>query len=176
MSCVFPESDTCSSLSSSTCQSTCPLPNVEHKLVSLVNFENINHCNSKLSNDCFSTLIQNDSLIQTDQDEDISVYSYANCNEKSDTFLQNCRGLVFLKDELISRLFPFTREISCSDDLSMVCDNFDQFKFYTSYEGAIIRVMHVKGEWKVTTNKKLNAYASRWGSSESFGDEFKKGA
>ncbi|NDG32425.1 hypothetical protein EB118_20415, partial [bacterium] len=51
---------------------------------------------------------------------------------------------------------------------------FDKCSFYDSYEGALIRMFYYKNKWYLSTNRKLDAYRSKWASKESFGSYFFK--
>lgn len=44
----------------------------------------------------------------------------------------------------------------------------DEYTWFYAYEGTLIRVFHWKDTWVVSTNRKLHASQSRWGTKESF--------
>ena len=51
--------------------------------------------------------------------------------------------------------------------------NVADYRFFVSHEGTLIRVFHCGTRWHIATNRKLNAFESKWGSVKSFGILFK---
>jgi len=51
-------------------------------------------------------------------------------------------------------------------------ENLTIARFYDSEEGALIRLFKFNNRWHISTHKKLDAFKSRWGCMESFGDMF----
>jgi hypothetical protein len=81
------------------------------------------------------------------------------------------------KVKMICRTFPYTEEFFTSDE-EKIKEKVQQgdWKYYPSYEGTIIRVVY-DPEFNVqlvSTHKKIDAFQSRWGSEESFGQLFKR--
>ena len=62
------------------------------------------------------------------------------------------------------------------DELSKIIneDNINDFKFFDSHEGTLVRMFFYNNKWYVTTHRKLDAYKSKWASRESFGEQFQK--
>lgn len=81
-------------------------------------------------------------------------------------------GIDEFKDYIVCKSFPFTPEY----DVSIAKDIFEEHnsgsKFYPSFEGTVLRLYNYKGEWFLSTHKKISAFHSRWGSSKSFGQMF----
>lgn len=92
------------------------------------------------------------------------------------------RGIIYRKDldgnKLVCKTFPYTQEFSTEqrDEIQQYIDK-GEWKFYPSYEGAIIRVVNDvdNGNRFIATHKKISAFDSRWGSSKSFGELFQEG-
>ena len=128
----------------------------------------------------YSSLI---SLKDSDPETDLSLFCYNKCNQNSENIVKNCRGVVFQGDNLVMQAFPFTQEFS-ENDRELITDAlepvFSQCLFFDSEEGACIRMFAVKipgtdqVKWYTTTNRKLDAFKSKWASRESFGDGFIK--
>lgn len=115
----------------------------------------------------------------TDKDEStgLELFCYVRCGPNDDRLISQCRGVVFNKDKIVMRAFPYTVEFS-GDDEEKISSNIDKvFKdcsFYDAYEGTLIRVFNFDGKWYTSTHRKLNAFRSKWSSNESFGTAFKR--
>jgi hypothetical protein len=120
----------------------------------------------------------------------ISLYHYRQCDDDSDSLLKQFRGIVFASSatggedttKLIMRGFPYTPEFIVNQEnddstnstmVDTITRLFPTSRFFESHEGTIIRVFFHK-KWFVSTHKRLDASASRWGSNESFEDIFRR--
>ena len=115
-------------------------------------------------------------LCDSNADNTLSLFCYNKCTVDDTDFMKNCRGVVFNNDTLVFKGFPYTPEIPLSDFESfkgLCTDDFQKYEFYDSYEGALLRVFFWNDKWYVTTNRKLDAFHSKWSSKDSFGDMFK---
>ena len=112
----------------------------------------------------------------TDSDENLELFCYTKCNQTDDPELQNCRGVVFHKENLVMQAFPYTIEYSHTDrkNIQNLEKDLPNCLFFDSHEGALIRVFHFGDRWYTSTHRKLNAFRSKWASRESFGTLFKK--
>lgn len=101
-------------------------------------------------------------------------FCYTSCNKNDSNIIMECRGIVFDKDTLISKCFPYTVEYTEQDDPEIKTLNLDlnSCQFYTSYEGCTIKMFNYNDKWYVSTNRKLNCFLSKWASKVSFGDFF----
>lgn len=115
-------------------------------------------------------------LVDSDEETKLDLFSYINCEEKDDDVVKRCRGTVFNGDKIIVQGFPFTNEYNDFDDADRIRNSvdFEKHTFYDSYEGSLIRMFYFGGKWFVSTNRKLDAFRSKWASKESFGNFFKK--
>jgi hypothetical protein len=123
---------------------------------------------------------------KTDDDGVLQIYSYRSCTPHSSDRLKACRGLVFRDRDVIHNQNnqPLFRSIGYTpeyivDDVQMhnqVEQDGSFLTFYPATEGTLLRVFYLEDnkKWYISTHRKLNAYQSRWGSSESFGKIFEK--
>lgn len=117
------------------------------------------------------------SLFDSDENTGLRLFSYRNCENNSPDFVKQSRGLVFnANDELVTKSLPFTPEFNShnKDDLNLLsstCNDISNFRFFPSLEGTILRLFWYK-KWYLSTNKKLDAYKSKWSSNKSFGELF----
>ena len=115
-------------------------------------------------------------LVDSDHDTGLEMFSYTNCNDEDSLTVKQCRGVVFYKDELVMKTFPYTPEFHTGDmaNLRNVLEPiFSTSQFFESMEGTLIRMFNFKGKWFISTHRKLNAFKSKWGSDETFGNSFK---
>jgi len=117
-------------------------------------------------------------LVDVDASTGLDLYCYIHCEPHDSEIRKQCRGVVFNKDKLIMKGFPYTIEYTQSENLPDINDNivnsFDKCSFYDSYEGSLIRMFYFADKWYLSTNRKLDAFRSKWASKESFGSFFKK--
>lgn len=116
-------------------------------------------------------------LSDSNPEEELELYCYNKCENSENEFVKNCRGLVFHKDSLILKAYSYTPEYpddNCDDLKSQLGDDFSNYRFFDSHEGALLRVFYHNDKWFVGTHRKLDAFRSKWSSKESFGEMFKK--
>lgn len=108
----------------------------------------------------------------TDTMDNLDLFCYTKCEDMDSDFVKMCRGIVYSGDQLVMKSFPYTMEYS-SNEREVVKSILDtNWKFYLSYEGALIRMFYFNGKWYTSTHRKLDAFRSKWSSSESFGTMF----
>lgn len=123
-------------------------------------------------------------LVDSDAETGIDLFCYTHCDKSDPDIIKRCRGIVFKGDEKILEGFPFTQEYSERDYEFIISNNildggdsstsFNNCKVYDAYEGSTIRIFHYSGKWFISTNRKLDAFRSKWASKESYGTFFKK--
>lgn len=116
-------------------------------------------------------------LVDSDPDTEIDLFCYMNCKKEDDEVIKNARGIVFYKDELVLKGFPYTEEFTKNNynELKKLLEPiYEQCLFYDALEGSVIRMFHFSGKWYISTNRKLDAFKSKWSSTESFGLSFSK--
>lgn len=115
----------------------------------------------------------------TDKDETtgLELFCYVHCGPEDEDLIHQCRGVVFHKDKIVMRAFPYTVEYTNIDN-KQIQENiqpvFNDCSFYDAHEGALIRMFNFSGRWYTSTHRKLNAFRSKWASKESFGTSFKR--
>jgi hypothetical protein len=130
------------------------------------------------SNNIYSTIqsrLSEIKLFDHNTEHNLDLYCYTECSNDSDEFLKNCRGLVFEGDNLVLKGFPFTDEFHCGEKEKFedtISGNFNEWKFFESHEGTLLRLFYHSGRWFLSTYKKLDAFKSKWSSKKSFGDLF----
>ena len=114
-------------------------------------------------------------LVDTDEEHKLDMFCYVKCSESDNNLLKQCRGVVFNGDKLVMKSFPYTTEYNHSEvnEINSALGKFEDWTFYESYEGALLRMFNFNGKWFITTHRKLNAFRSKWASRESFGTSFK---
>lgn len=112
----------------------------------------------------------------TDQIDELDLFCYVKCSSEDNDFVKKCRGVIFNKNKLVLRSFPYTPEfsdINVNNIREILGDNFENCSFYDSHEGALLRVFNFEGKWYTSTHRKLDASKSKWASRHSFGDYFR---
>ena len=121
-------------------------------------------------------LFLKESIEKTDDNNDLQIYSYKSCTNESSNELKAYRGLVFDGETLVASSLGFTNEYN-EDELTKIpvdiLSNLENYVFYPSEEGTLLRVFFHK-KWYLSTHRKLDAFKSHWGSGDSFGDIFLK--
>lgn len=114
-------------------------------------------------------------LVDTDEENKLDMFCYVKCSESDNELLKQCRGVVFNGNTLVMKAFPYTSEFNHTEvkEISSALGNFDDWSFFEAHEGALVRMFNFNGKWYVATHRKLNAFRSKWSSSESFGTSFK---
>lgn len=114
-----------------------------------------------------------------DQEDGLQVLNYNQCANDSDDALKRVRGIVqeVSSGKVLFETFPYTEEydISKKDTWVSRVGSLEDWNVYYSLEGTLLRVFWANERWYISTNKKLNAFKSRWSSRKSFGDMFRDG-
>jgi hypothetical protein len=147
------------------------------------NIESKNNINAVVLNELEFTrnaveaLGTNVRLVDTDEASGLDLFCYVNCGPTDKGIIRECRGVVFNKNDIVMKAFPYTVEYSIKD-IKEIEENigsvWNNCSFYDSHEGSLIRMFNFNGKWFTSTHRKLNAFRSKWASRESFGTAFKK--
>ena len=88
---------------------------------------------------------------------------------------ETIRGFIYQDSRLVCKTFPYSDEYTVEND-DTIKEKLAQgdWKFYPSYEGTILRIVNDGDVQLIATHKKLDAFSSRWGSEQSFGELFKQ--
>lgn len=127
----------------------------------------------------FETLENQVSVV--DQEEGLRIVNYTECSNNSPDELKKLRGVVqdVETGKELFETFPYTDEYECRD--ASLLDRLEEedvtkdWDVFYSVEGSLIRVFWHMDRWHISTNKKLNAFKSRWSCRKSFGDMFRDG-
>jgi hypothetical protein len=116
-----------------------------------------------------------DKINKTDDNQTLQIYSYNSCTNQSSDKVKACRGLIFEKDILVAGSLGYTNEYNEDSLISEISDEtLSSFTIFPSEEGTLVRVYCYNNTWYISTHRKLDAFKSRWGSGDSFGDIFLK--
>lgn len=113
-------------------------------------------------------------LSDSDPHYELDMYSYNSCSESDPEIIKKSNGIIFNKENIVIDGLPYIRSFKTSDDdLLPFLDSLDQFRTFLSHEGILLRIFYFKNKWFVSTNKKLNAFRSKWSSKDSYGNILK---
>lgn len=110
--------------------------------------------------------------VEKTDDSELQIYSYKTCSNNSSDDLKACRGLVFDDSKLIASSLGYTDEYNETQILDIPYD-ISKYIFFPAKEGTLLRLFF-HGKWYLSTHRKLDAFNSRWGCDESFGEIFLK--
>jgi hypothetical protein len=119
---------------------------------------------------------ENQFIKHCDSQDGLDLFCYTDAHEGSEEIVRKTRGLVFDGDHLVSRGFSFTPEYPHTAVPEHLLEQVRQQPGMCGYsrvlEGTVVRVFCHNGKWHLITNRKLDAFKSRWSSKKSFGDIF----
>jgi hypothetical protein len=112
-----------------------------------------------------------------DVEDGLQIINYNHCDNQSDDELKRVRGLVqeVATGKILFDSFPYTEEYEITQPAlwkQSLGNSLDQWEVFHSLEGTLLRIFWYGNNWFISTNKKLNAFKSRWSSRKSFGDMF----
>jgi hypothetical protein len=125
-----------------------------------------------LTRETLNDLSQSVQLI--DSDENLDLFCYSSCSRDSPDLVKQCRGIVFNKETIVMKAFPYTMEYN-EDETEVIktqLEDWNKWSFYEAREGTLLRMFYFGEKWYLSTHKKLNAFESKWSSSKSFGRLF----
>jgi hypothetical protein len=84
----------------------------------------------------------------------------------------NTKGYVFHGDKLFFQGFPYSTELNLNSfDESQI--DLKNYRIFESHEGTLIRVFNINNIWYTSTNRKLDAFKSKWAAKHTtFGQRF----
>lgn len=107
-------------------------------------------------------------------DELDNLECFCSDNPPENDFEQKIRGYIFDGDRLILKSLQYAKTVETNETDFLKSIDFSQFSVTVMKEGSAIRVFYYKDKWYTSTHRKINAYKSKWGNKESFGDLFEK--
>ena len=113
----------------------------------------------------------------TDVNGELSILSYQECNDQSPDFVKQSRGLIIRGEEVFIKTFDYTPEYNETEinKIKEKIGNSNTHQIFESLEGCMVRLFFINNRWYLSTQKKLDAFHSRWICKESFGELFVKG-
>jgi hypothetical protein len=115
------------------------------------------------------------SIVLQDQTPSLSLFHYTACNEESDLATKQARGIIRNdKDQVVCTSYGYTPEyiVTQQDVYGPLLQPFEQCTFFRSEEGTLFRLFFENFSWHLSTFKRIDAFASYWSSSRSFGELF----
>jgi len=112
-----------------------------------------------------------------DSNEYLEVRCFQQCTKDSPESHKRMRGIICNKEDCeIVPSFGFmdTFTIKESDVLEELLTPIENWRFYKSVEGTLLRCFHYQNQWYLSTHRKLDAFQSRWSCRETFGELFVK--
>lgn len=106
---------------------------------------------------------------RADENEDLALYHW---KEGAPDSMRHWRGVILEKNtgRVVAGCLPNHEEVIAGADGNDI--DLSEYDAFTAIEGALLRIFHHKGKWQISTNRKLDAFNSRWSSKHSFGDMF----
>jgi len=71
----------------------------------------------------------------------------------------NAKSYVFNGDQLFFESYPYSIELSQTDYERL---EFKKCRFFEAHEGTLLRVFNINGKWYTSTNRRLDAFNSKW--------------
>ncbi len=125
------------------------------------------------------------SILVTDEFENLKLYHYDTCDNLSSEELQSTRGIIKNNSVIVCKTNSFIPEIRTDDTeginqfITPLISNSKNTTFYEAQEGSIVRLWFYKEDenkekhrWFLSTHKRINAFASKWGSRSTYGETF----
>ena len=113
-------------------------------------------------------------LSDSDPHSELDMYSYNSCTDTDPEIIKKCNGIVFNKENIVIDGLPYIKTFNTNDDdLLPFLDSVGKYRTFLSHEGVLLRIFYFKDKWFVSTNKKLNAFRSKWSSKDSYGNSLK---
>ena len=71
----------------------------------------------------------------------------------------NARSYVFNGDQLFFEGYPYSIELTQTNYEGL---EFEKCRFFEAHEGTLLRVFNINGKWYTSTNRRLDAFNSKW--------------
>ena len=130
--------------------------------------------NMKVTKETITSQGNNVRLVDSDPDNKLDLYCYVRCQNSSDKNIKSCRGVVMYDNKVLLQTYGYTNEYTVDDkeNLQSSLPDINSVVVHEAHEGVLIRVFCVNEKWYVTTHRKFDAFRSKWGSKQSFGEQF----
>ena len=71
----------------------------------------------------------------------------------------NAKSYVFNGDQLVFEGYPYSIELTQTNYAGL---EFEKCRFFEAHEGTLLRVFNISGKWYTSTNRRLDAFNSKW--------------
>jgi hypothetical protein len=132
----------------------------------LLNFENLQENHGKTKTE-LQDVISSMSHEICKLNPNVEMFSVRNVTWKKEENIKPStekRSFVFVNEKMYFSGYPYSLELT-KKDISKFQQDFDlfsNFRFFEANEGTMIRVFYVDEKWYTSTNKKLDAFTSKW--------------
>lgn len=108
----------------------------------------------------------------SDENESMTVWNYTGDLKDESNKYRGC--ITDKKNKIICPSLGYTYEyyIDTKEDSREKFKNFENWSWFYSPEGTMLRLFYFQGDWHIVTHKKLSAFQSRWSCNFSFGELF----
>lgn len=117
------------------------------------------------------------SNVLVDSKGDLRLSSYIDCHNESLEEIKNSRGIIRdEQNEIVAPSFGYTDTYDNVDDIRGFIESniSDGVYVINSLEGTLLRLYSFKGYWYLSTHNRIDAFKSRWSSSETYGEIFNR--
>jgi hypothetical protein len=73
--------------------------------------------------------------------------------------INNAKSYVFNGDQLFFEGYPYSIELNQTNYEGL---EFEKCRFFEAHEGTLLRVFNINGKWYTSTNRRLDAFNSKW--------------
>jgi hypothetical protein len=80
------------------------------------------------------------------------------------------KGSVFVRNKNVMKCFPRVKSVKIDSEKDLNLPDVTKTLFFDNHEGCLIRVYYADNDWRVSTQRKIDAFKSRWSSAKSFGE------
>ena len=130
--------------------------------------------------------LQKDSIVVMQRIGNLEIKHYGVCDLESPAEVKSSKGLIYTTSDTGSTLvcpnIGFTPEVSANDNLEQIATivhnvfGDQNARVFASFESSLLRIWynHSESKWYMSTNRKIDAFNSKWAKPESYGAVFTK--
>jgi|APSaa5957512535_1039671.scaffolds.fasta_scaffold00260_29 hypothetical protein len=89
----------------------------------------------------------------------VELYSAEYRDQRCIPHSTNVKSYVFNGDELFFEGYPYSIELTQTNYEGL---EFEKCRFFEAHEGTLLRVFNIGGKWYTSTNRRLDAFNSKW--------------
>jgi hypothetical protein len=130
--------------------------------------------------------LQRDAIVVMQRIDNLCIKHYGVCDSNSPQEVRQTKGIIYRTtpeaETVVCKNIGFTPEISSETSTEQVQEQLKDIfgtpetKMFKAYESSLLRIWfdHVGQHWYMSTNRKIDAFYSKWAKSESYGAIFTK--